>query len=884
MKHLAKSFILKLKQGLASNLEDAKPTLVQGEPLWTTDTKKLYISDADGGTDGHELVEIVKTDQTDPQALINGHLQIDMGLDFVEASVPDTPASDTLRLFATEFHGISRLQYRLEDGDVIDLSRDSLFIAQNTSGGTINRGEAVYITGSTGNVPTVSKAKADSISTMPAAGLAHDTVDNNGFLHVVTAGLLSNFDTSAFSEGDQLYVSETTAGALTITRPTYPNLAQIIGHVTVDGVGNGAILIVHHDVEGDGYYNGAFLRLDGSNADSNIDIGSYDLATTGELRGGSLTDGTFSVTAGVITGASGSNSQWTNDEGFLTAITGESIGDLVDVDLTGIANDKILKWDTDKFVVADESGGGGTPAGSTGYIQFNDDGSFGGDADLFWDNTNKRVGIGTDSPEEALHVNGVIISKHHENSARDVFYKAEASDDSNAAFYIANITNTNGIFRPGVIGYRKGSSDAFEALNFYSKIDAAADTGTNPLMRFAGLRVTGDPINGSHTDVVTRPILEVLNRTTSLILVDVAGKVGIGTKTPSERLEVSGIIKGVNTGAPASVVLERTDGAKAALQAGGSGATFQFEDTGYFMVASNARADIPALSTSDSMRIAAHADGRTMLGDWLVSDVSGGTTSGTLAIKSHSSSQDILNIYDSSGSEISMMDKDGNLAIGSTSANGSRLFTKGETSAVGKYAFYAQDSSGSALLAVENSGNIGIGTAYPMYKLEVNGQICIKGGAPGAGKILTSNLSGVATWKTPTQEQLLQFFIASGSPIGGDSPSYAYASTGVVMAASRGFAMPKAGSIDKISLCYSVSNYGTGVDSLSIDVLINGSVKASKTIDKTAGTDKTKLLTGLAVDYSAEDIVSIRLSATGGSLGVNFTTVSNLIGLVSIIV
>ena len=40
----------------------------------------------------------------------------------------------------------------------------------------------------------------------------------------------------------------------------------------------------------------------------------------------------------------------------------------------------------------------GTPAGSTGYVQFNSSGAFNADADLFWDNTNKRLGIGTTTP------------------------------------------------------------------------------------------------------------------------------------------------------------------------------------------------------------------------------------------------------------------------------------------------------------------------------------------------------------------------------------------------------------------------------------------------------------------------------------------------------
>ena len=46
----------------------------------------------------------------------------------------------------------------------------------------------------------------------------------------------------------------------------------------------------------------------------------------------------------------------------------------------------------------------------------------------------------------------------------------------------------------------------------------------------------------------------------------------------------------------------------------------------------------------------------------------------------------------------------------------------------------------------DNGTQVGIGTTSPAAKLEIAGQIKITGGAPGAGKVLTSDASGLAAW------------------------------------------------------------------------------------------------------------------------------------------
>lgn len=94
---------------------------------------------------------------------------------------------------------------------------------RNTTGATLTKGTVVYISGATGQIATVSKALATSDATsaqtlgMMTADLANNT---NGYVTVI--GLLENIDTSAYTDGAQLYLSGTTAGAVTATKPAAP--------------------------------------------------------------------------------------------------------------------------------------------------------------------------------------------------------------------------------------------------------------------------------------------------------------------------------------------------------------------------------------------------------------------------------------------------------------------------------------------------------------------------------------------------------------------------------------------------------------------------------------------------------------------------------------
>jgi len=170
------------------------------------------------------------------------------GLGFLDliaqASNPASPAAGTARIHSATTQGFTRVEQDNEAATNLVLGRDTVFIAKNTSGSTITKGQVVYITGSTGNAPNIGLARANSLTTLPAVGIVLDSIENNNFGQVMYSGIISNVDTSAFATGATLWVSTSVAGALQNTRATTPNLVQRMGTVLVSGVGNGSILIV----------------------------------------------------------------------------------------------------------------------------------------------------------------------------------------------------------------------------------------------------------------------------------------------------------------------------------------------------------------------------------------------------------------------------------------------------------------------------------------------------------------------------------------------------------------------------------------------------------------------------------------------------------------
>lgn len=158
-------------------------------------------------------------------------------------------------------------------GTVLQVGQESLLRARNTSGSTISDGSVVYVSGATGNRPKITKAIASDDTNVDAViGVATADITHNSDGYVTVFGIVRGINTSAFLEGDTLYLSATTAGGLTKTKPTYPNVSIKIGTVVVAGnngaifvaVDNGAHLSDAHDVMIDTPAVGDLLQWDGS--------------------------------------------------------------------------------------------------------------------------------------------------------------------------------------------------------------------------------------------------------------------------------------------------------------------------------------------------------------------------------------------------------------------------------------------------------------------------------------------------------------------------------------------------------------------------------------------------------------------------------------------
>lgn len=172
----------------------------------------------------------------------------------------------------------------------------------NDSGTTLTKGQVVYISGAQGNRVAVKLARADVEATsFGTIGLVAETITNGAEGFIIVSGALYKLDTTGLTAGATVYLSPTTAGAITTTKPQAPNQLVVLGWVErVDNIvgsiyvkiDNGYELDELHDVQIISPVSGNLLIYDATTSP----IGVWKNASLTAGTGISVSNGAGSVT------------------------------------------------------------------------------------------------------------------------------------------------------------------------------------------------------------------------------------------------------------------------------------------------------------------------------------------------------------------------------------------------------------------------------------------------------------------------------------------------------------------------------------------------------------------------------------------------------------
>ncbi len=341
---------------------------------------------------------------------------------------------------------------------------------------------------------------------------------------------------------------------------------------------------------------------------------------------------------------------------------------------------------------------------------------------LYVDATNDRVGIGTTSPSSALEV-------------ADSGVELKITDTRSQSFTVG---------------------DKIASLGFYSNDTSGGSGGANTLPRGAIDVITGNTFGSAH-DMVFRTRGDVSTDASERLRITSAGKVGIGTTSPSQTLDVAGNIQA--TGASSIAALYDSNHYMR-VEANASGGVLKGTDGG--VVTTFVRSYGDSYFNGGNIGI-----GTTSPNSTLHVKSSGTNSQSLLRLESNSGTRafigsdaqddSYLYLYDSSDTLKTAFRTDGNhsyiagggnFGIGTTSpseslhvsgvARADTLRAGGGSNSAPGIAFINSTTTGltnpaiatlgfvtggQERIRINSSGNVAIGTSTPYEKLHVNGRV-----------------------------------------------------------------------------------------------------------------------------------------------------------------
>lgn len=223
------------------------------------------------------------------------------GLNYLPFSITPstTPSTAGVLHWDTNLHTLNlHTDY---SGVTLNLGQETVVLVRNNTGATITDGTVVYISGATGQNPTIAKADASSALSTRTIGVATMDIANNANGFVTVSGLVNDIDTSAFTDGDVVYVSASVPGTLTATAPSAPNYQVRVGFIAHAHPTQGKLLVNPEIVAAP--LSSDFVTVPTSGAVSDLTNLSKFIThswSTGLVDGGAITDngdGTINIAA-----------------------------------------------------------------------------------------------------------------------------------------------------------------------------------------------------------------------------------------------------------------------------------------------------------------------------------------------------------------------------------------------------------------------------------------------------------------------------------------------------------------------------------------------------------------------------------------------------------
>jgi len=162
--------------------------------------------------------------------------------DHIDFELSPAGAAQTGRMQWNPVDGV--MEVGLIGNEVVhQMGPESPLLCENQSGGDIDNGQVVYISGGSGSKPRIDLSKADAKSTTFVLGVATEDIGDGNSGYVTTRGRVRDIDTQLFSPGDTIFLSATVAGGLETFPAPAPNYKARVGYCIVSDAVNGVLLV-----------------------------------------------------------------------------------------------------------------------------------------------------------------------------------------------------------------------------------------------------------------------------------------------------------------------------------------------------------------------------------------------------------------------------------------------------------------------------------------------------------------------------------------------------------------------------------------------------------------------------------------------------------------